>query len=87
VIDNTYYTPTRTLGEVIKYVEKKIPDIYELDPISIEPVKPAQTWEQSTSMVTSQNTESTAELKRRLKEKYKQMQNRAGGAAGFFSKH
>jgi len=86
VIDNTYYTPTRTLNDVMKYVLKNIPDAEKLEPPKTEPDKPVYTWSSETTNTTPAS-ESTAELKKRLKEKYKRLSGGASGGAGFFNKY
>lgn len=94
-IDNTYYTASQTLKEALKFIEKKIPDVYDLEPVKLTaPTKHTldSTWGVSSASAnlgsSSTTTESAKDLKKRLKEKYKKMAeggNNSGG--GFFSKY
>jgi len=93
-IDNTYYTASQTLKEALKFIEKKIPDVYDLEPVKMTvPTKSSldYSWGDAgtgaglgSSFTTA---ESTKDLKKRLKEKYKQMTGGGSSGGGFFNKY
>lgn len=90
-VDNTYMTASQCLKESIKYITKKEPNILKQEKVDWKNVgtKKTTTVSQiptySITNIDSNKTESMAELKKRLKAKYKAQQ--AGGGGNFFSRH
>lgn len=84
-IDNTFLTASSCLKEAMKYIMKKIPDVQNMQRVDWKKIRSERNFNssfaESSSFVRFQNTtvepeennkESLAELKKRLKAKYKQ---------------
>lgn len=92
-IDNTYLTTSQCLAETIKHIQKTKPQILKLEKVDWtkfeKNLKPATGYFATSTQYSAPKivpTESMAELKKRLKAKYKSEQN-GGGAESFFRKH
>jgi len=96
-IDNTYMTTSQCLKEVMKIIEKNEPDILHLEKIDWKNIEnsltPTSSFSSSSSYTSSfspttsiseEKKESVAEMKKRLKAKYKSSQSSEGG---FFNKY